>query len=100
VNLAARTREARFKFGKTAPAPGSNGVLRWRDPRAFVPADYLVRRNKQLGVFVVNGQNARFVSLADAQEGRPALAAALPSETRIVTDGRFTLQDGMAVTQH
>jgi RND family efflux transporter MFP subunit len=99
VNLAARTREARFKFGKTAPAPGSNGVLRWHDPRAFVPADYLVRRNKQLGVFVVNGQKARFVALSDAQEGRPALAAALSGDTRIVTEGRFTLQDGMAVTQ-
>ena len=99
VNLAARTREARFSFGKTAPAPGSNGVLRWRDPRAFVPADYLIRRNKQLGVFVVNGQNARFVALPDAQEGRPALASELPGDTRIITDGRFTLQDGMAVTQ-
>ena len=99
VNLAARTREARFNFGKTAPAPGSNGVLRWRDPRAFVPADYLIRRNKQLGVFVVNGQKVRFVSLPDAQEGRPALAAALPGDTRIVTDGRLALQDGMAVTQ-
>ena len=99
VNLAARTREARFNFGKTVPAPGSNGVLRWRDPRAFVPADYLIRRNKQLGVFVVNGQNVRFVSLPDAQEGRPALAAALPDDTRIVTDGRLALQDGMAVTQ-
>lgn len=99
VNLAARTREARFSFGKTAPAPGSNGVLRWRDPRAFVPADYLIRRNKQFGVFVVNGQKVRFVPLADAQEGRPALATALPGDARIVTDGRFTLQDGMAVTQ-
>ncbi len=99
VNLAARTREARFNFGKPPPAPGSNGVLRWRDPRAFVPADYLVRRNKQLGVFVANGQNARFVTLADAQEGRPALAAVLSGDTRIVTEGRFTLQDGMAVTQ-
>ncbi len=99
VNLAARTREARFNFGKTAPAPGSNGVLRWRDPRAFVPADYLIRRNTQLGVFVVNGRTVRFVSLPEAQEGRPALAAALPNDTRIVTEGRLALQDGMAVTQ-
>lgn len=99
VNLASRTREARFEFGKTAPAPGSNGVLRWRDPRAFIPADYLVRRNQQLGLFVVNGQQARFVVIPDAQEGRPALAADLPNDTRIATEGRFTLQDGMAVKQ-
>ena len=99
LNLAARTREARFRFGKTAAAPGSNGVLRWHDPRAFVPADYLVRRNSRLGVFVVSGHTARFVHLPDAQEGRPAPAPALAAQSRIVTDGRLTLQDGMAVTQ-
>ena len=97
VNMAARTREARFGFGKTAPAPGSNGVLRWRDPRAFVPANYLVRRAGQLGVFVVNGQAAHFVPLPNAQEGRPALVKGLSDQARIVTDGRFSLQDGMAV---
>jgi RND family efflux transporter MFP subunit len=97
VNLAARTREARFGFGKTAPAPGSNGVLRWRDPRAFVPADFLVRRAGQLGVFVVNGQVAHFIPLPNAQEGRPALAAGLPDQTSLVTAGRFSLQHGMAV---
>lgn len=99
VNLAARTREARFGFGKSAPAPGSNGVLRWRDTRAFVPADYLVRRNTQLGIFVVEGQTARFVPLPDAQEGRPALATGLTGRSRIINAGRFALQDGMAITQ-
>lgn len=39
VNPASRNREARFSFPQAAPAPGSNGVLRWRDPRPFVPAD-------------------------------------------------------------
>jgi len=98
VNPATRTREARFSFGKNAPPPGSNGVLRWRDPRAFVPADYLVRRGGRLGVFVVSGQTARFVLLPDAQEGRPAPMSALPNDARIITDGRLTLQDGMAVS--
>jgi RND family efflux transporter MFP subunit len=96
INLAARTREARFSFGAVTPAPGSNGVLRWRDPRAFVPADYLVRRGGRLGVFVVDGQVARFVPLPEAQEGRPA-SAMLPANTRLVTDGRLALQDGMAI---
>ncbi|MBI1285707.1 MAG: efflux RND transporter periplasmic adaptor subunit [Thiobacillus sp.] len=99
VNPATRTREARFSFAKSAAPPGSNGVLRWHDPRAFLPADYLVRRKGRLGVFIVNGQTARFVPLPDAQEGRPASAAALPDSARIVTDGRLTLQDGMTVTQ-
>ena len=99
VNLTARTREARFGFPQVMPAPGSNGVLRWRDPRAFVPADYLIRRNNTLGVFAVSQGSARFVPLPDAQEGRPASAAGLPADAVLVTDGRFALQDGMAVTQ-
>ncbi|MBU1222428.1 MAG: efflux RND transporter periplasmic adaptor subunit [Gammaproteobacteria bacterium] len=98
LNPVSRTREARFGFAKAAPAPGSSGVLRWRDPRPFVPADYLVRRAGRLGVFVVRGQIARFVPLLGAQEGRPAAADALAGDAAIVTDGRFALQDGMAVS--
>ena len=97
LNPASRTREARFSFPAALPAPGSHGVLRWRDPRAFVPADYLIRRNDMLGVFVVRDGRARFVPLPGAQEGRPALVT-FSTDTALVTDGRFTLQDGMAVT--
>jgi len=97
MNLASRTREARFGFPEAVPAPGSHGVLRWRDPRAFVPADYLIQRNNTLGVFVVRGKTAHFVPLPDAQEGRPASAATLPAAAVLVTEGRFALQDGMTV---
>lgn len=97
VNLAARTREARYVFAGTLPPPGSNGVLRWQDPRAFVPADYVVRRGQHFGVFVLDGRTARFVPLAGAQEGRPAPAGDLAGTTRLVTDGRFALQHGMTV---
>lgn len=98
MNLASRTREARFGFAKAAPTPGSSGVLRWRDPRPFVPADYLISRAGRLGVFVVSGQTARFVPLPGAQEGRPAPAGPLPGDAALITEGRFALQDGMAVT--
>ena len=87
-----------FGFAKAAPAPGSSGVLRWRDPRAFVPADYLIRRNGTPSVFVVSQGRARFVPLPGAQEGRPAAVVALPADVELVTDGRFALQDGMAVS--
>ncbi len=97
VNLSSRTREARFAFSHDMPAPGSNGVLRWNDPRPFIPADYLVRRNNQLGVFIASGNTAQFVALQDAQEGRPALATGLAEHTRLIRDGRLTLQHGMSI---
>lgn len=99
LNVAARTREARFSFAGDAPAPGAHGVLRWRDPQAFIPADYVVKRGGALGVFVVEAGRARFVALPGAQEGRPASAVPLAAGAAIVTDGRFALQDGMAVTR-
>ena len=98
LNPSARTREARFSFVGTPPAPGSHGVLRWRDPRAWLPADYLVQRGKALGAFIALDGVARFVALPGAQEGRPALATDLPRNARLVVDGRFALQDGMKLT--
>lgn len=95
VHPAARTREARFSFTGPPPAPGSHGVLRWRDPRAWLPAGYLVRRGNALGVFIAVDGVARFVALPGAQEGRPALATALPRDARLVGDGRLALTDGM-----
>ena len=98
INPSSRTREARFRFTALSPAPGSHGVLRWRDPRGFVPADYVLSRSGRRGTFVVSGQHARFVPLPGAQEGRPAQAAGFPPESMLVTEGRFALQDGMPVT--
>lgn len=98
LDPATRTREARLRFAGRAPAPGSFGVLRWQDTRAWLPADYVLRRGQSLGVFVLEGNTARFRVLAGAQEGRPALAAGLPADSRIVTEGRFALSDGMTVS--
>jgi hypothetical protein len=96
VNPASRMREARFDLGGSAPAPGSHGVLRWLDDRPHLAAEYLLNRGGRLGVFVLDGQKARFVPLAEAQEGRPA-PLGLPPATMLITDGRFALQDGMTV---
>ncbi len=96
LNPASRMREARFAFKGDLPAPGSHGVLRWRDGLPHLAADYLLNRGGKMGVFVLEGQKARFVPLPDAQEGR-STAVALPVATQVVTDGRFALQDGMTV---
>jgi RND family efflux transporter MFP subunit len=99
----ARTREARLTFDRTATdgttaapdtaMPGNAGELVWRSPQPSIPAELVVRRKGKLGIFVVDGESARFVGLAGAEEGRPA-PVPLETTTLIATQGRFRLQDG------
>jgi len=50
-----------------------------------------------LGVFVANGNRAKFIALPLAQEGRPA-PADLDPDTAVITSGRYQLQDGDTVS--
>ncbi len=96
VSAATRTREGRFAFVGAAALPGAEGTLRWEDPRPHLPAEVLVRRDGQLGVFVADEGAVRFVAVTNAQEGRAA-ATTLPLSTRIVVAGQATLRDGQGV---
>ncbi len=92
----ARTREARLRFRADAALPGSAGELVWRSDQPHLPAELLSRRDGLLGVFVVDGEQAKFIPLPDAEEGRPAVVS-LATQTAIVTLGRFRLQDGSPI---
>jgi len=99
VSAPARTQEVRLRFatGAAPPVPpGSDGRLLWREPQAHLPAQLLVRRGGEIGIFVQRGGDARFVALRGAQEGRAA-AVKLPADTRVVVRGQATLQDGAAI---
>lgn len=96
MNPASRSVEARFGFTAQSPAIGQEGRLLWRESRPWLPADLLVRRNGEYGVFVAIDGKARFHVLAGASEGRP-VRVDLPAETRIVVEGRHALQDGAAL---
>jgi RND family efflux transporter MFP subunit len=88
-----RAREARLVFAAT-PAPiGAEGRLEWREPQAVLPPDLLVRREGKLGVFTAEDQQARFLTVDNAQEGRP-FALQLPEETLLVTEGQQRLNTG------
>jgi len=90
VDRGSRTVEARLAFQDRAAAPGTSGRLVWRETRPHLPPEYVVRRNGQLGVFVMNGGVPEFVVLPGAQEGRP-VPVGFPVDTLIVTEGRNTL---------
>lgn len=101
VSRESRTVEARFRFdnkaaASVAPPPGTEGSLRWRDPRPHLAAEYILRRNGKYGAFVLEGEKVRFHDLPQAQEGRPT-SADFSTEALIVTRGRHALQDGMSV---
>lgn len=100
VTAPARTLSARLAFADagTAPPPGSSGTLRWTDAQPHLPPALLVRRGNALGVFVLQGDTARFVALPGAQEGRAVpVPATLAADARVVTRGQAQLQDGVRV---
>jgi RND family efflux transporter MFP subunit len=98
IDTATRTREARLTFAGAPAMPGTAGRLTWRGTRSLLPADYLVRRDGKLGVFILDGDTARFHPLPKAEDGRPARIE-LDPDTRLIGDGRQRLRDGDAVRQ-
>ena len=88
-----RSQEIRLAFTGNMALSGAAGTLVWRSKHPYLPPDMLVRRNNKIGVFVIDGQSARFVSMPEAQEGRPVINA-LSDQSRIIVDGRFTVRDG------
>lgn len=92
-----RSREVRLYFTAHTLPPGTSGRLTWRQPTPHIPAEYLLRRDGRYGVFVVDGETARFVELEGVREGSPA-ATNLPAATLIVTEGRFGLVQGEVVS--
>ena len=97
VEERSQTREARLSFSGQAALPGSAGELLWQNAQAHIPAELLLRRDGKLGVFVADHNHARFIELANAQEGRPTINSLSP-DSLLVTEGRFQLRDGDAIT--
>ena len=89
-----RTYEVRLSLVGDAPvAVGRTGRLRWVATQGQIPADLILKRGTHLGVFVHEGDRARFVPLPEARPGHPA-PTDLPDTTRIIRDGRYQLEDG------
>lgn len=97
VDPASRTRTARLAFVGPGLSPGHSGSLVWDAPGFRVPAELVVLRDGALGVFRVEGTQARFVALPGAVAGRSA-EVDLPAMTLIVSDGHQRLRDGDMVS--
>ncbi len=92
-----RTRPVRLvAVGGAALLAGRSGRLRWQLARAHLPGHLLVRYQGRYGVYVVEGNTARFVAVEGAQEGR-TFALQLQGDAQLVTTGRHGLSDGQHV---
>ncbi len=96
INTKTRDREVRLIFNDAQTIPGATGKLYWRDERAHIPGDLLVRRNGELGVFTIKGSVAKFNSMPTAQAGR-ASASSLSRDARIVIEGHYSLKESIPV---
>lgn len=93
IQAGRRARPARFAFVDEAPPAGQSGELVWTVASGQLPANLISRREGELGVFLVEAGQARFVRLPGAQEGRP-VPVALPAENLVIIQGQDRLQDG------
>ncbi len=96
INTETHNREVRLMFNDSHALPGATGRLIWRDGRAHIPGDLLVRRNGKLGVFTVDGNVARFNSMPTAQAGRASVTS-LGNDINVVIEGHFSLKEAVPV---
>ena len=97
INTETRNREVRLLFEGETALPGAAGKLLWRDTRAHIPGEFLVRRNGELGVFSIKDNVAHFISIPSAQAGR-ASPTTLPIDTPLVIEGHFSLKEADSVS--
>lgn len=97
INTQTRQQEIRLRFSGEKPAPGAAGKLVWQDPRHFIPSDYVVTRDGQLGIFIARDGSAEFVPLPAAIPGRPAWARVSEQE-QIIIEQLGQIQHGQALS--
>jgi RND family efflux transporter MFP subunit len=102
VDEATRTQEVRLSLPKgTKVAAGMSGRIVWSSKDQLIPAEYILRRNNQLGVMlaedVVEGVGkAKFHPLPNANEGQ-AVEVDLPESSAIIVKNRYRVKDGQPI---
>jgi hypothetical protein len=78
-----------------------SGRIVWSSKDQLIPAEYILRRNNQLGVMlaedVVEGVGkAKFHPLPNANEGQ-AVEVDLPESSAIIVKNRYRVKDGQPI---
>ena len=96
TDTGARTRNIRLTFSAEKAAPGESGRLVWREPRRYLPSDYLEKRNGIYGVMIAKDGKAKFVAAPTAQEGRP-FRVELNDDVLVIDKGRQSVKNDDAI---
>ena len=59
-----------------------------------LPADFLVERDRTLGIMVANEERAKFIARKNATLGQPVDVTDLDPETLLIKEGRFKAREG------
>jgi RND family efflux transporter MFP subunit len=99
IDPGSRGREVRLLFIDASAPSGSEGRLRWTDPRPALPGDFVLQRNGVLGVLLLgeNGREVVFHPLPGADAGRPHQPTGLAPATLLIDQGRRRVQPGEPV---
>jgi hypothetical protein len=75
INDHSHSLEARLSFIDKMAYSGSKGQLKWQTTDQFLPTYLLQQRNNQIGYFVANNDQARFIAVPKSKMGRPNLCS-------------------------
>ncbi|HIO97090.1 MAG TPA: efflux RND transporter periplasmic adaptor subunit [Leucothrix sp.] len=102
IDITTRTQEVRLSLPKgTKVSAGLSGRIAWQSKEQLLPAEYILRRNNQLGVMlaedIVEGiGKAKFYPLPEAHEGQ-AVNTSLPENSAVITINRYRVADGQQI---
>lgn len=106
IETRARHQKVRLSFVHKKALPDAYGMVEITLRAMYIPANYLVTRNSQTGIFLLNEKpasrgrdkslTARFYPIDNALTGRAAIID-LPLYSRVIISGRNALSDGQAV---
>ncbi|HMA98032.1 MAG TPA: efflux RND transporter periplasmic adaptor subunit [Wenzhouxiangella sp.] len=99
IDPGTRGQEVRLEFINGSPPSGSEGRLRWTDPRPALPREFILQRDGQLGVMRLNdaGDAAAFQPMPGADAGRPHQPIDLAPDALLIDQGRRRVQPGERV---
>lgn len=106
IETRARHQRVRLSFTDNKTLPDAYGMVEITLRRMTIPGNYLVSRNKQLGLFLLKEKRAKdnmnnyyvanFYALNNALPGRAATVD-LPLDSQVIISGRHALNDGQKV---